>query len=106
MRLALVAALALAITLPVAAQQRHKPASPALQPPFPGTAKARQPPQHEGGATQEAAHPEQRGSEERPVIVKVLPAEKTAEERAQEAADRSDKSSADWWLVRFYAGES
>jgi hypothetical protein len=63
-------------------------------------APALQPPQREGSATQQAASPEQRGSEDHPVVVKVLPAEKTAEERAQEQHDRSDKSSADWWLIR------
>jgi hypothetical protein len=104
--LIIAAAMILAASVPVNAQQRpsHKPTPPAavpLQPPIPSSAEAQKPPQNESSTTQQPANPQQRGTEDRPVVVKVLPSEKTTEERAQEAADRSDKSSADWWLVRF-----
>jgi hypothetical protein len=101
MRLALIAALGVSSIMLAAVAQQQQDAPPhALQPPSPSAAKVQRPPQHKGGATQQAASPEQHGSEERPLIVKVLPTEKTEDERAQETADRTDKSSADWWLVR------
>jgi hypothetical protein len=53
----------------------------------------------ENKASQQSTTSEQRGTEEHPVVVKVIPTEKTAEERAVEEKDRTDKSSSDWWLV-------
>src|SRR5207253_5154414 len=41
----------------------------------------------------------QRGTEGKPLIIKALPTEKTAAERAQEVNDRRDKAAADWWTV-------
>lgn len=46
---------------------------------------------------------EPKGTAEAPFFVQVIPAPKTAEERAQEAEDREEKKSADWWLVRWTA---
>jgi hypothetical protein len=43
------------------------------------------------------------GSPQSPFSVQVIPAPKSAEERAQEAEDREEKKSADRWLVRWTA---
>jgi hypothetical protein len=47
---------------------------------------------------QPKANADQRGTEQAPLIVKVVP--KTNAEAAQEAQEKRDKSAADWWLVR------
>ena len=103
-RLAVRFALLLALALTVAsgyadAQQRQRPS----QPPSPSTTQRQQPNQAEGTNTQQNRDAEPRGTEDKPVVVKVLPAEKTAAERTQETQDRSDKASADWWMVRLTA---
>ena len=52
---------------------------------------------------QEAAQPSQEpaGSAQSPFFVQVMPAPKSARERAEEAEDREKKRSADLWLVRW-----
>src|SRR5271155_1038262 len=97
-----------ALAQPVGAQpaQRpaHKPAPPIavqpLQPPSPSAGESQRPPQQKPSAANQPAGNEQRGTEDRPVVVKVLPSEKTETERAQEQHDRFEKSSSDWWIVR------
>jgi hypothetical protein len=69
-----------------------------LQQPSPSAREDIQAPQHKPGAPQQPATDEERGTEGHPDIVKILPPDKTAEERAQEEKDREDKASADWWL--------
>lgn len=49
---------------------------------------------------QQQTSPDLRGTENAPVIVKVLEAPKSEQEAAQEKADRQDVSSANWWMVR------
>jgi hypothetical protein len=71
-----------------------------LQPPSPSAGETRQPPENEPSTPQKPSATEQRGTENNPVIVKVLPAEKTTEERTQETADHDEKASADWWLIK------
>lgn len=89
-RVTLILALALALASGyVNAQQRQRRS----QPPSPSAAQGEKPNQNA----------DQRGTEDKPVVVKVLPVETTAAERAQEAQDRSDKASADWWMVRLTA---
>jgi hypothetical protein len=44
---------------------------------------------------------EPRGSADAPFVVQVLPTPKTAKEADQEAQDRREKSSTDWWLMIF-----
>jgi hypothetical protein len=100
MRFALVAVVVLAMTSGsgVAQQRQQLPPRkpvPALQPP----SQPNQADQGEGGKTQQNRDVDQRGSEDKPVIVKVLPSERTATERAQEASDRQDKAAAEWWTV-------
>jgi hypothetical protein len=70
------------------------------QPPSPNAGEGQRPPQEQPRRAPQPSPPEQRGTEDSPLIVKALPTEKTAEERAQEKQDRDDKASADWWLVR------
>src|SRR5438270_787184 len=43
------------------------------------------------------------GSRAAPFVVEMVPAPKSAEERAQEAEDRDEKKAADRWLVRWTA---
>ncbi len=43
---------------------------------------------------------DQRGTEQLPVVVKVVPAVTSPSERAEERRDRDDRSSANWWLAR------
>ena len=71
----------------------------ALPPPTPGGSEAQRSPPGERTAEQKRGA-EQRGTEDHPAIVKILPTEKTAEERSQEKQERSEKSSADWWMIR------
>jgi hypothetical protein len=76
---------------------------PPLQPAFPPTGGTLRSPSDESGATQQPVIPEQRGTEGNPVIVKVLPADKTVAELSQEQQDRAEKSSSDRWMVRLTA---
>ncbi|WP_316229591.1 hypothetical protein [Bradyrhizobium sp. SZCCHNR1070] len=41
------------------------------------------------------------GTVQSPYFVQVIPAPKSAQERADEAQDREEKKSSDWWLVRW-----
>ncbi len=72
-----------------------------LQPPTPsgGHLETRPPPNYPGTPDQ-PSQAEQRGTEDRPAIVKILPAEKSEAERSQEQQDRLDKASADRWMIR------
>jgi hypothetical protein len=65
-----------------------------LQPPSPRAAE--QPPQNETGTPQQPPTAEQSGTENNPAIVRALPSEKTAEERAQQKADHDEKAADDW----------
>jgi hypothetical protein len=49
--------------------------------------------------TNDTTNDHQRGTEGAPLVVKVLPNQKTAEESANEEYDRKEKTSSDWWLI-------
>jgi hypothetical protein len=108
MRLILVVVMTVMMSLQFAAAQRlvsppqgtsPSVAPPAqLQPPFPSSREEIQSPQDKPAASQRRTASEQRGTEDRPAVVKIFPTEKTDAERAQEENDRADKASADWWL--------
>jgi hypothetical protein len=87
----------------VSPPQVTPPSESQLKPPSPRIGGAPQPNQAEGGNPLQSRDAEQRGTEQRPVIVRILPAAKTAAELSQEEQERSDKSSADWWIVRLTA---
>jgi len=61
-----------------------------------------QPKEHSQGL-QQASPADQRGTEQSPVVVKVLTTPKTKEEAAEEQQKESGQSSADWWMVRLTA---
>jgi hypothetical protein len=91
------------VGLPIAAQKVISPSlnAPApLQPPLPSIGEAQRPPQEQSGRAQEPSQSQQRGAEDNPLIVKVLPTEKTEEERAQERRDHDEKAMADRWIIR------
>jgi hypothetical protein len=103
MQLALlvVTAFILAIGSGVAQQRQQLPQhTPTLelQPPAPSTAKRGRLQQDQPTTSEQPSDAEQRGTQDRPVVVKVLPAEKTEAERAQERADHDEKAAADWWM--------
>jgi hypothetical protein len=107
MRLKLIIAVAIFLAIGEAvAQQRQlperKPSPPATaqQPPSPSAAQGQQPNQGELANPQQNRETEQRGTEDNPAIVKILPAEKSAAERAEQERDRRQKESTDQWVVR------
>jgi hypothetical protein len=84
----------------VAPPQQVIPSPVPSQPPSPGATELGNHQKPKPGSDQEPSTAKERGTQDHPVIVKVLSAEKTDAERAQEQQDRLDKSSADWWLIR------
>src|SRR5260370_6525516 len=60
-------------------------------------------PQPPSQSAQQQSAPDQRGTENSPVVVKVLAAPKSEEETAEDKAERKDVSSANWWMVRLTA---
>ncbi|HKF71348.1 MAG TPA: hypothetical protein VKB68_06340 [Stellaceae bacterium] len=90
-----IAVLVMALGGTVNAQQRQLPPLPQPR----ATAPPAQP-QTPAQSTQQQAAPDQRGTENSPVVVKVLPTPKTQEEAAQDQEERENKSSADRWMVR------
>jgi hypothetical protein len=74
---------------------------PFLYGPPPRFAETRSPPQSHSSQTEQDTSEEPRGTTKAPFVVKVLPALKTAEETANEAQDRREKSSTDWWIMAF-----
>jgi hypothetical protein len=84
------------------------PRSPSPPPhkPEPPIATPREPPSPSANLSaspEKSAETDNRGSEDKPVIVKVLPTPKSQEEARQERQDREDKSAADRWMVRLTA---
>jgi hypothetical protein len=71
------------------------------QNPTPSPNKSSKPPQDQPARRAHITKTDQRGTKDAPIVVKVLPADKTKEESEREAKDREDKSSADWWMVKF-----
>jgi hypothetical protein len=71
------------------------------QQPSPSSREPRHPAQAQSNGPQQPAATDQRGTEQSPIIVKVLPTPKTDAETAQEAEDRKEKSANDRNLVRY-----
>jgi hypothetical protein len=69
--------------------------------PSPSEGKSGQPEQSQAEQTQQGAPADQRGTEQSPVIVKVLPTENSTQNSSQVPEQRNDKSTTDWWLVVF-----
>jgi len=69
------------------------------QQPPPSEGKSGRPQQSQSQSAQQQPADNQRGTEQAPLVVKVLPAPKTNEETAQEAKDRSEKAANDRELV-------
>jgi hypothetical protein len=67
-------------------------------PPTPGI--KRDQPNQPAADTQKESRADERGTEQSPIVVKVLPTAKTQQEAANDKANPLDKSSADWWMVR------
>jgi hypothetical protein len=72
-----------------------------LQNPSPSRAIVSQNQQHNTRNAQQKTADDQRGTEDSPFVVKVLPTPKTQEEETQEAQDRAEKASNDRKLVAF-----
>jgi hypothetical protein len=87
------------------AQQSQPPPPHKPEPPIatPSPSANRPSSQRQPNATEKPPETDNRGSEDKPVIVKVLPTPKSQEEARQERQDREDKSAADWWMVRLTA---
>ena len=65
-----------------------------------GQSQRKPPPREEPKSTQRPTASDQRGTEQFPAIVKVIPSPKTTEEAEADRKDREDKNRSDWWLVR------
>ena len=72
-----------------------------LQQPSPSARKVSQPKQEQAASSQQTTNPDQRGTEQSPLVVKVVPAPKTQQETDQEAQDRKDKAANDRHIVWF-----
>jgi hypothetical protein len=71
------------------------------QQPPPSSGAPNKPPQAQTQRTEQPTATDQRGTEEYPAFVKIIPTPKTADETDQEARDRKEKSTTDWWIVRW-----
>jgi hypothetical protein len=76
-------------------------ALPILYWPAPSGLKSSSPPQAHSEQSKQETGAEPRGTESAPIVVKILPAPKTEEERAQEAQERQEKTTTDRWLMIF-----
>jgi hypothetical protein len=77
--------------------QQRQPVTPPSKPPIPTA-----PQQPESQQALQDRIPEGRGTEQKPIVVKVLPTEKSAAERAQEDRERQQKETSDtriFWLT-------
>ena len=72
----------------------------ALQGPSPAPRIVGDVPQQNSRASNQATSGDERGTEQSPFVVKFLPAEKTKQESEEDAQDRQEKASSDWWIVR------
>jgi hypothetical protein len=60
-------------------------------------------PEQKNVNTQQAIPADQRGTEQLPAIVKILPATKTTEEAEADRQEKASKNAADWWLIKLTA---
>jgi hypothetical protein len=74
---------------------------PFLYGPPPRFREANSPPQAHTEQPAQNANTEPRGNADAPFAVQVLPTPKTAEEKSDEAKEREEKASTDWWLMAF-----
>jgi hypothetical protein len=65
-----------------------------------GKSPSNLPPRDETKSTQQPAASDQRGTEQSPAFVKIIPAPKTAAEAEADRREREDKNQSDWWLVK------
>ena len=66
--------------------------------------KVQRPPQSKPAADQQPAAPDQRGTVESPVIVKVLPPIQIEGGTQQNTRERDEKTTTEWWLAWFTGG--
>jgi hypothetical protein len=83
--------------IPTTAQQGAEPPSEGKQ------GKSQSQPRNNTNGTQKVPSNDLRGTDNSPIVVKVLPTPKTNEETAQEEQTRKDQSDANWWMVRLTA---
>lgn len=69
-------------------------------PPPPTPPVKRDQPNQPAADIQKESRANERGTEQSPIVVKVLPTPKTDQETANDKAKGLDQSSADWWMVR------
>ena len=72
-----------------------------LQNPTPSPNKSSKPPQEQSATSAQQADTNQRQPDPSPVIVNVLPPQKTQDESDREAKAQRDKASSDWWQTIF-----
>jgi len=60
----------------------------------------RKPPREENKTTQQSAAPDQRGTEQSPAIIKLIPTPKTAEETEADRKEKEDKNKSDVSMIR------
>jgi hypothetical protein len=75
-----------------------------LQPPSPSATELGNPPQPEATLPQHQPDSDDRGTEQSPLIVKVLPPVQADGSTQQHAQERDDKATIDWWLAWFTGG--
>lgn len=54
--------------------------------------------------SQQSTPSDQKGTEQSPFVIKIVPTPQTPEEAHHLGAQEADKSNADWWLVKFTGG--
>ena len=73
------------------------------QTPAPTPGIKRNPPQQPATGAKDQPSGDKRGTEQSPIFIKILPAEKAQDEASNVKTPELDKSSADWWMVRVTA---
>jgi hypothetical protein len=90
-RLLIVAFLALTCIASAVAQSNR---------PSPSPGRGNQQPKSIAQPAQQQPAADQRGTDNAPLIVRVIPTPKTEQESTQDQTQRDDESSANWWMVR------
>jgi hypothetical protein len=68
-----------------------------------GRSRSHHSPIQQTQSTQQPAATDQRGSEQSPAFVKIIPTPKTDAEAAHDAAERQERANSDKWLIRWTA---
>jgi hypothetical protein len=66
-----------------------------------GQSRSSPQPNNQSQAAQQPTAADQRGTEQSPAFVKIIPSPKTAAETTQDAEDREEKAKADLWIIRW-----